>query len=230
MPDGTAPDFENVTVQCKNTCFVSTTCFLGLRRACLSTCFNRHFRPDSSAPCFLKLDRAMRDHMFRIYHLMLWVRKVCQSICFKRKFNPDGPAPYFSKRHRAMREHIFCIHHLLFMIQETVSEYMLQKVVQSRRFRSYFSNTWPWNARTGLSYPPLTFYNWGECVRVYVASSTCLLLFSKWSSLTIAFQRDSNNKRCGWTKCCSLWLYAFEICLVKSSKIVFEQRPFATKF
>ena len=62
------PIFENVTVQCENTCFVSTTCFLWLRRVCQSICFKREFSQDGPAPYFWKRDRAMRDHVFRIHH------------------------------------------------------------------------------------------------------------------------------------------------------------------
>ena len=63
------PIFENVTVQCKNTCFVSTTCFLWLGRVCESICFQRWFSPDSPASIFWKRDRAMREHVCRSHHL-----------------------------------------------------------------------------------------------------------------------------------------------------------------
>ena len=35
-----------------------------------------------------------------------------------------------------MREHVFCIHHLFFMSEERVSEYILEKIVQCRRYCS----------------------------------------------------------------------------------------------
>jgi len=59
------------------------------------------------------------------------------------------------------------IHYQLFMNEESVSEHMFLKVVQSRRSRTLILKVGPCNARTHFSHPPPGFYEWGECTRIY---------------------------------------------------------------
>ena len=98
---------------------------------------------------------------------LLWVRRMSQRMCFKKLFSPGGPAPNFFRRcDHAMREHRFRIHQLIFVSEESGSGYVFKS--SSVRSRTLFLKKWWCNARTKFSHPPADFYEWGECVRVYV--------------------------------------------------------------
>ena len=67
-----------------------------------------------------------------------------------------------------MRNNFYRIHHHVSMDEDNVPEYMVLKIVQSRRFRIQIFKMGRCNARTHFSHPPPRFYGWGECIRVYV--------------------------------------------------------------
>ena len=79
------------------------------------------------------------------------------------------PHPNFQN---GTRHHIFRIHHHVFMDEESVPEYMVLKVVHSRRSCTLILKMGRCNAITHLSHPPPPFYNWGEYVKVYVFQSS----------------------------------------------------------
>ena len=71
-----------------------------------------------------------------------------------------------------MWKHISRIHHHVFMDEESVPEYMVLKVVQSRRFRIQILKMRRCKVKTHFSHPPPCFYGWGECTRVYGLKSS----------------------------------------------------------
>ena len=70
---------------------------------------------------------------------------------------------------------MFRIHHQLLMNDESVSECLCLKVVQSRRSCTLILKMGRCNARTHFSHPPPTVYEWGECTRGYMFESSSVM-------------------------------------------------------
>ena len=77
------------------------------------------------------------------------------------------------------------------MIEESVSEYMFLKVVQSRRFRTPILKILSCNAITYFSHPPPRFHEWVECAMVYVFKSSSVQTVPQPNFENVAMQCDS---------------------------------------
>ena len=113
---------------------------------------------------------------------------------FKRSSVHAVPQPNFQNGTLQCEQHISRIHHHVFMDEDSLAEYIVLKVVQSRRFRTrifkmgrckktFLASTTAFlgmgipaplifkmgrcTARTHFSHPPPRFYGGWECSRVY---------------------------------------------------------------
>lgn len=147
------PIFQRVTVQCKNTFFAFTFCFLWASRVCQSWHFKKQFSPDGPNASLKNVTLWCRKTFVACTTCFLWVDRVL-AYEFSTLDQPWRFPPSFSKHARTLREHVCPIEHLFFISEKGVSEYIFWKEGQPKRSHILLK-TWPSKNRTRFSHAPL---------------------------------------------------------------------------